>query len=127
MLAFFTTFITTAIDFRFGYVFAGCNLLAAIIVYFFLMESSQRTLEEVDTMYLTHVSPRKSAKWDPKEAGGLVTTDNLYLDKGARNIQKRDEAGREGASHDEGMPVAPGEREGVTEMDRSSHPVMSSG
>jgi MFS transporter, SP family, sugar:H+ symporter len=46
MLAFLTTFITSAIDFRFGYVFAGCNLLGAIIVYFFLMESSQRTLEE---------------------------------------------------------------------------------
>ena len=56
MLAFLTTFITSAIDFRFGYVFAGCNLLGAIIVYFFLMESSQRTLEKVDTMYLTHVS-----------------------------------------------------------------------
>ncbi len=127
MLAFFTTFITSAIDFRFGYVFAGCNLLAAIIVYFFLMESSQRTLEEVDTMYLTHVSPRKSAKWDPKEAGGLVTTDNLYLNKGARNIQKRDEANRERTSHDEGLMVAPGDRDGVTEMDRNAHPVMSSG
>lgn len=127
MLAFFTTFITSAIDFRFGYVFAGCNLLAAIIVYFFLMESSQRTLEEVDTMYLTHVSPRKSAKWDPEEAGGLVTIDNLYLNKGARNIQKRDEAGREGASHDEGLMVAPSDRDGVTEMDRNARPVMSSG
>jgi hypothetical protein len=82
------------------------RLLAAIIVYFFLMESSQRTLEEVDTMYLTHISPRKSAKWDPEEAGGLVTIDNLYLNKGARNIRKRDEAGREGASHDEGLMVA---------------------
>jgi MFS transporter, SP family, sugar:H+ symporter len=127
MLAFFTTFITSAIDFRFGYVFAGCNLLGAIIVYFFLMESSQRTLEEVDTMYLTNVSPRKSAKWNPKDAGGLVTTDNLYLNKGGRNIQKRDEANRERASHDEGSVVAPGDREGVTEMDRTAHATRSSG
>lgn len=127
MLAFFTTFITSVIDYCFGYVFAACNLLGAIIVYFFLMESSQRTLEEVDTMYLTHVSPRKSAKWNPKEAGGLVTTDNLYLNKGARNIQKRDEANRESASHDEGLVVAPGDREGVTETNRTAHPIMSSG
>jgi SP family sugar:H+ symporter-like MFS transporter len=126
MLAFFTTFITSAIDFRYGYVFAGCNLLAAIVVYFFLMESSQRTLEEVDTMYLTYVSPRKSAKWDSEEAGGLVTTDNLYLSKGGRNINKTIEANREGAVHEEGMMVAPGDREGVTEMDRNARPVMSS-
>jgi MFS transporter, SP family, sugar:H+ symporter len=127
MLAFFTPFITSAIDFRFGYVFAGCNLLGAIIVYFFLMESSQRTLEEVDTMYLTHVSPRKSAKWDPKDAGGLVTTDNLYLGKGGRNISKRDGVNREEVEHEEGVMVAPGDREGVAEMDRNARPVMSSG
>jgi len=127
MLAFFTTFIASAIDFRFSYVFAGCNLLGAIIVYFLLMESSQRTLEEVDTMYLTHVFPRKSVKWDPKDAGGLATTDNLYLNKGGKNIQKRDEANREGVSHDEALVVAPGDREGVTEMDRTAHPIISSG
>jgi SP family sugar:H+ symporter-like MFS transporter len=110
MLAFFTPFITSAIDYRFGYVFAGCNLLAAIIVYFFLMESSQRTLEEVDTMYLTGVVPRKSAKWDPKDAGELVTNDKLYLNKGGRGIQKRTEGRREGSTHIESgvLPRADG-------------------
>jgi SP family sugar:H+ symporter-like MFS transporter len=109
-LAFFTPFITSAIDYRFGYVFAGCNLLAAIIVYFFLMESSQRTLEEVDTMYLTGVVPRKSAKWDPKDAGELVTNDKLYLNKGGRGIQKRTEGRREGSTHIESgvLPRADG-------------------
>jgi hypothetical protein len=78
-------------------------------------------------MYLTHVSPRKSAMWDPKDAGGLVTTDNLYLGKGGRNISKRDEANREEVGHEEGVMVAPSDREGVTEMDRNTCPVMSSG
>lgn len=36
LLAFFTPFITGSINFSYGYVFAGCNLAAAITVYFFL-------------------------------------------------------------------------------------------
>lgn len=36
LLAFFTTFIVSDIGFKYGYVFAGCNLAAIFIVYFFL-------------------------------------------------------------------------------------------
>ena len=36
LLAFFTTFITSDIGFAYGYVFAGCNLAAVFVVYFFL-------------------------------------------------------------------------------------------
>lgn len=63
LIAFFTPFITSTIDFRYGYVFAGCCLAAAAIVYFFLMESQGRTLEEVDTMYTLSVLPRKSGQY----------------------------------------------------------------
>ena len=63
LIAFFTPFITKAIDFKYGYVFAGCNLVAALLVYFFVIEGQGRTLEELDTMYLERVPPRKSAKW----------------------------------------------------------------
>jgi MFS transporter, SP family, sugar:H+ symporter len=38
LLAFFTPFITGAIDFRYGYVFAACNLVGALIIYFFVIE-----------------------------------------------------------------------------------------
>lgn len=68
LIAFFTPFITHDIDFAFGYVFAACNLLGGILVYFFVVEGQGRTLEEIDTMYLEHVSPRKSAKWTPPPA-----------------------------------------------------------
>lgn len=68
LIAFFTTFITADIDFAFGYVFAGCNLIGGILVYFFVIEGQGRTLEEIDTMYLERVSPRKSAKWTPPPA-----------------------------------------------------------
>jgi len=63
LLAFFTPFITGAIDFRYGYVFAACNVAGGLIVYFFVVEGQGRTLEEIDTMYLTKVKPWESSKW----------------------------------------------------------------
>ncbi|KUI66941.1 High-affinity fructose transporter ght6 [Cytospora mali] len=68
LLAFFTPFITKDIDFALGYVFAGCNLIGGILVYFFVIEGQGRTLEEIDTMYLENVNPRESAKWVPPPA-----------------------------------------------------------
>lgn len=64
LLAFFTPFIVSAIDFRFGYVFAGCLFLAAGLVYFAVIEGQGRTLEEIDTMYLMRVKPWKSSKFE---------------------------------------------------------------
>lgn len=64
LLAFFTPFIVSAIDFRFGYVFAGCLFLAAGLVYFAVIEGQGRTLEEIDTMYLMKVKPWKSSKFE---------------------------------------------------------------
>lgn len=63
LLAFFTPFITADIDFRFGYVFAGCLFLAAGLVYVSVIEGQGRTLEEIDTMYLMKVKPWKSSKF----------------------------------------------------------------
>ncbi|OGM47801.1 MFS monosaccharide transporter [Aspergillus bombycis] len=63
LLAFFTPFITSAIDFQFGYVFAGCLFLAAALVYFAVMEGKGRTLEEIDTMYVMKVKPWQSSKF----------------------------------------------------------------
>ncbi|KAI5301838.1 hexose transporter hxt1 [Ascosphaera pollenicola] len=61
LLGFFTPFITGAIDFRYGYVFAGCLAMAFFTVYFFVIETAGRTIEEVDTMYRLKVKPWKSA------------------------------------------------------------------
>lgn len=127
MLAFFTPFITGAIDYRYGYVFAGCNFAAALLVFFFLIESAGRTIEEVDAAYLLYVNPRKSAHWNPDEAGGVigVNTDSMFLDRGGRNIQKRHEAGREGdAQQVEHAGVLGGN---VTDVSGSGQPIESSG
>ncbi|KAI1245372.1 hypothetical protein MGN70_012262 [Eutypa lata] len=68
MISFFTRFITDAISYWYGLVFAGCCAALVVIVYFFMMETKDRSLEEIDTMYMLHVNPIKSSKWDGSKA-----------------------------------------------------------
>ncbi|KAJ5666792.1 Low-affinity glucose transporter HXT1 [Penicillium macrosclerotiorum] len=70
LISFFTPFINSAIDFRYGYVFAACCFAAIFIVFFFVCETQGRTLEEVDTMYVLHVKPWQSASWEAPD--GIV-------------------------------------------------------
>ena len=65
LIAFFTPFIIGDIHFKYGYVFAACNLAAVLVVYFFVCETQGRTLEEIDTMYISKVKPWKSSQWVP--------------------------------------------------------------
>ncbi|KAK8104762.1 Hexose transporter 2 [Apiospora kogelbergensis] len=64
MISFFTRFITDKIDYWYGMVFAGCCVALVIFVFFFVIETKDRSLEEIDTMHLLHVNPITSAKWD---------------------------------------------------------------
>lgn len=89
LISFFTPYITSAIDYRYGYIFAACNFAAALIIYFFVPESQGRTLEEIDTMYILHVKAWKSTKWQPPSGEELGETDRAYLSAGARNIHKQ--------------------------------------
>ncbi|KAI5293050.1 hexose transporter hxt1, partial [Ascosphaera acerosa] len=63
LISFFTPFIVTAIDFRYGYVFTACLGLSAFLIFFGVMETKGRTLEEIDTMYKMGVKPWKSATY----------------------------------------------------------------
>ncbi|GAA94684.1 uncharacterized protein L969DRAFT_87595 [Mixia osmundae IAM 14324] len=66
VLAFATPFANEAISFSYGFVFAGCNLFAAIVVYFTLYESKDLTVEAIDMMYNDPaVKPWTSSKWVP--------------------------------------------------------------
>lgn len=95
LIAFFTPFITSAIDFRYGYVFAGCNCLGGLIVYFFLIEGQGRTLEEIDTMYIERVSPLKSSKWIPPSAEEMARirrqagTDETMMAQSSSDVEQR--------------------------------------
>ncbi|KAK4554299.1 hexose transporter hxt5 [Recurvomyces mirabilis] len=64
LMSFFTRFITGAIDYLYGLVFAGCCAALIAIVFFCVIESKDRSLEEIDTMYVLGVNPITSAKWD---------------------------------------------------------------
>jgi SP family sugar:H+ symporter-like MFS transporter len=97
LISFFTTFITDSIHYFYGLVFAGCCIALFFIVYFFLIESKDRSLEEIDTMYLRHVNPITSSKWKPTAAEdpemGEVNADGNAI---------RSRSGRSGVS---GRPV----------------------
>lgn len=72
LISFFTTFITNKIDYFYGLVFAGCCFVLFWVVFFFMMESKDRSLEEIDTMYLRNVNPRASAKWKPSDVENSI-------------------------------------------------------
>ena len=65
LIGFFTPFITTAINFYYGYVFMGCLVFSFFYVFFFVCETKGLTLEEVNEMYEEGVLPWKSAQWLP--------------------------------------------------------------
>lgn len=62
---FFTPFITSAINFYYGYVFMGCLAFSYFYVFFFVPETKGLTLEEVDEMWMDGVLPWKSESWVP--------------------------------------------------------------
>jgi SP family sugar:H+ symporter-like MFS transporter len=131
MLAFFTPLITGDIQYAYGYVFAGCNLAAFVVVYFFLMESSGRTLEEVDAMYLLHVNPMKSAKYkfDEETKATLdqdINTDAMHLRKRGHGFAKAEEGGHGGVVHNEGKPVTAFQND-EHDVSDSNHPMSSGG
>ncbi|KAF6231731.1 hypothetical protein HO173_010033 [Letharia columbiana] len=82
LIAFFTPFIIGDIGFKYGYVFASCNFAAVLIVYFFVCETQGRTLEEIDTMYISKVKPWKSSKWVPPTTGEEAVVDRMAYGDG---------------------------------------------
>ncbi|KAL9131835.1 MAG: hypothetical protein Q9175_006670 [Cornicularia normoerica] len=85
LIAFFTPFIIGDIGFKYGYVFAACNFAAVLIVYFFVCETQGRTLEEIDTMYISKVKPWKSSKWVPPSRSEEALVDRRAYGDGVVN------------------------------------------
>ncbi|EKM51398.1 uncharacterized protein PHACADRAFT_263484 [Phanerochaete carnosa HHB-10118-sp] len=106
LLAFFTPFIVGAIEYRYGFVFAACNLTGAVVVYFFLYESSDLSLESVDMMYCDPAcKPWTSATWAP---AGFATRDDLVEADRAAEKRKIPEGVEEGRVEKVGQHGADG-------------------
>jgi len=98
LISFFTTFITNDIHYFYGLIFGCCCFALSVFVFFCVIESNGRSLEEIDTMYILHVNPITSASWDGKDLVKDIATDNMHLKAGGRS--KTEEAGRpEGLMH----------------------------
>jgi hypothetical protein len=66
LISFFTPYLSGAIGYAYGFVFASCNLAAAAAVFAFSYESSALTLEAVDMMYNdARCRPWTSDRWAP--------------------------------------------------------------
>ncbi|EPY50048.1 hexose transporter Ght5 [Schizosaccharomyces cryophilus OY26] len=61
LISFFTPFITNTIGFKYGYVFAACNLCGAIVIFAFAHETKGLTLEEINLLYISGRKP-----WMPR-------------------------------------------------------------
>lgn len=96
LISFCSTLITDRIDYFYGLVFAVSLVILFFIVYFFMIETKGRSLEEIDTMYVLHVNPITSSKWDSSSLAkdGLVDTDKLHTGAGGRT--KAEQSGRIG-------------------------------
>ncbi|CAI6537483.1 AIS_HP2_G0021470.mRNA.1.CDS.1 [Saccharomyces cerevisiae] len=70
LIGFFTPFITSAINFYYGYVFMGCLAFSYFYVFLFVPETKGLALEEVDEMWIDGVLPWKSESWIPSSRRG---------------------------------------------------------
>jgi SP family sugar:H+ symporter-like MFS transporter len=82
MIGFLTPYADNGIGFAFGFVFFGCNFVAAAIVYFFLFETKGLSLENVDIMYSdNNLSARTSKKWVPAGYLSRNERDDAYWER----------------------------------------------
>ncbi|BFZ52980.1 hexose transporter hxt5 [Savitreella phatthalungensis] len=66
LLAFFTSPIASKISYAYGFVFMFCNIAGALIVWFFVYETSNLSLEQIDELYADRsVTPWRSPGWTP--------------------------------------------------------------
>ncbi|GEQ70848.1 hypothetical protein JCM33374_g4528 [Metschnikowia sp. JCM 33374] len=72
LISLFTPFITSAIHFYYGFVFAGCLLFSFFYVYFFVVETKGLSLEEVDILYASGTLPWKSSGWVPPSVDDMA-------------------------------------------------------
>ncbi|KAL2311845.1 High-affinity glucose transporter ght5 [Schizosaccharomyces pombe] len=98
LITFFTPFISDSIGFKYGYIFAACNLCAACIIFLFAHETKGLTLEEINELYLSGAKP-----WMPRpeNLGQAAKQQQEVLEK-SRGVQGESAAHLENVDN-EGM------------------------
>ncbi|KAI1503707.1 high affinity glucose transporter ght1 [Biscogniauxia marginata] len=81
LISFLTPIADSGISYAYGYVFVGTNIIAALVVWFFVYESRALSLENVDLMYSDpKIKPWSSSKWTPP---GFITRDQREEEPGS--------------------------------------------
>lgn len=90
LIGFLTPYANDGIGYAFGFVFFGCNFVAAGIVYFFLFETKSLSLENVDIMYSDgSLKPLSSEKWVPAGYIDRNTRDESYWERRPSILDQR--------------------------------------
>ncbi|RCK67005.1 Galactose transporter [Candida viswanathii] len=80
LISFFTSFITDAIHFYYGFVFMGCLFFSIFFVYFMVYETKGLDLGAVEELYNAGIPAWKSAGWVPPSDHELATTTGYARD-----------------------------------------------
>lgn len=102
MIGFLTPLADNGISYSYGFVFFGTNILAALLVWFFLYESRTLSLENVDLMYSQkELKPWTSHKWVPP---GYISREQRD-DRHFRNLSVSGPSGRgeKGSNNSDGI------------------------
>lgn len=84
LISFLSPIADDGIGYAYGYVFVGCNLAGALIIWFFYYESRSLSLENLDRMYgEPHVKPWTSTKWVPP---GYISRERRDPDAGDDDV-----------------------------------------
>lgn len=91
MISFLTPLATDGIGYAYGYVFVATNIMGALLVWFFLYESTSLSLENVDLMYSEPgIKPWNSHKWMPPGYITRMQRDDEYFhhpEKGSDGLE----------------------------------------
>ena len=96
LVGFLTPKADKGISYAFGFVFFGVNFAAAGMIYLFLFETKQLSLESVDAMYSEPgMNARRSSKWVPPGYHDRKRRDSAFWDRkgSAEDIVRRNSAG----------------------------------
>lgn len=119
LIGFLTPFANDGIGYGFGFVFVGCNISAALLVYFFLFESRALSLENVDAMYSEPaLKAWKSKHWVPAGYIDRNTRDHAFFE---RRTSILDDAGYPNATDVHEKDARSDEEKSQTPVRRSAH------